>query len=291
MNENFTGYRLSKGYSPKSIKSQDSYLRHFMRWQRSTQPKGAENLQLLFFLDYLKKEKCSRVHQKNILQAVRIYYDYLIEEGEKESNPAISVRLRNTSSKTKEPPLPAGMLDEIYSWFTGLSLKTERQKQLHKRDGVMLGLLVYQGLDSGDMERLKVKDIQLEKGEIYIPSSRSNASRTLKLEAKQILLIKEYMDNIRPVINPTQEASEQLFTHRKIQDTVSVLASRIKEKYPEVKGSRHIRSSVLMNWLSMYHIRQVQYMAGHRCISSTERYQKENLHDLSEQLQKYHPMK
>jgi len=77
----------------------------------------------------------------------------------------------------------------------------------------------------------------------------------------------------------------------KINDMVSAIIQKLKETCPEIHSPRHIRQSVIMNWLQKHHIRQVQYMAGHRNISSTERYKKEDLHDLSRQLSKYHPIK
>jgi integrase/recombinase XerD len=38
-------------------------------------------------------------------------------------------------------------------------------------------------------------------------------------------------------------------------------------------------------------MRQVQYMAGHKYVSSTERYQVGNLEDLASELAHHHPMK
>jgi len=52
-----------------------------------------------------------------------------------------------------------------------------------------------------------------------------------------------------------------------------------------------IRASVITNWLHHYNLREVQYMAGHRFVSSTERYRTDNLEDLQKELEKYHPLK
>ena len=38
-------------------------------------------------------------------------------------------------------------------------------------------------------------------------------------------------------------------------------------------------------------VREVQYMAGHKYVSSTERYRTDNLEDLQKELEKYHPLK
>ena len=60
---------------------------------------------------------------------------------------------------------------------------------------------------------------------------------------------------------------------------------------PEVTSSRQIRSSVIMGWLKQYNIRQVQYMAGHKSIRSTESYRLQDLTDLTRQLELFHPLR
>ena len=52
-----------------------------------------------------------------------------------------------------------------------------------------------------------------------------------------------------------------------------------------------IRASVITNWLQHYNLREVQYMAGHKYVSSTERYRTDNLENLQKELEKYHPLK
>ena len=56
-------------------------------------------------------------------------------------------------------------------------------------------------------------------------------------------------------------------------------------------SAKQIRSSVITEWLRKNNLRQVQYMAGHKYVSSTERYQCNNLDDLQNELQQHHPMK
>lgn len=50
------------------------------------------------------------------------------------------------------------------------------------------------------------------------------------------------------------------------------IVEAVKKIHPELKYSHQIRESVIMNWLKTNNIRQVQYMAGHKSIRSTESY-------------------
>ncbi len=69
------------------------------------------------------------------------------------------------------------------------------------------------------------------------------------------------------------------------------LMKTLKKMDSKIKDAKQIRGSVLVNWLKQYNIRQVQYMAGHKHIGSTERYKQEDLQDLQLQLNLFHPLK
>mgnify|MGYP005854110209 CR=1 FL=1 len=61
-------------------------------------------------------------------------------------------------------------------------------------------------------------------------------------------------------------------------------------KDAEVLTLVKIRSSVITHWLKNHNLRQVQYMAGHKYVSSTERYQQNNLEALQKNIEGYHPL-
>ena len=65
----------------------------------------------------------------------------------------------------------------------------------------------------------------------------------------------------------------------------------IQKENPEILHAKQIRSSVITYWLKTYNLLQVQYFAGHKYVSSTERYQLNNLDNLQDKLEKYHPLK
>jgi len=63
---------------------------------------------------------------------------------------------------------------------------------------VILGFLIYQGLDSGEIARHDTNHVNLSESKIYIPSGRKISSRPLKLQANQILQLKTYLEETRP---------------------------------------------------------------------------------------------
>jgi integrase/recombinase XerD len=113
----------------------------------------------------------------------------------------------------------------------------------------------------------------------------------LKLESVQILSIHNYITRTRETIREDRSGENRLFTTGKLDERVSVLIRKLKQDYPQIQSPGHIRQSVIIGWMKTHPIRQVQYMAGHRNIRSTERYRDEDINDLSRQITKYHPIK
>ena len=57
-----------------------------------------------------------------------------------------------------------------------------------------------------------------------------------------------------------------------------------------MKSASQLRQREITEWLKVKDLRTVQYMAGHRYVSTTERYQSNNLEDLEEALNVHHPL-
>ena len=47
---------------------------------------------------------------------------------------------------------------------------------------------------------------------------------------------------------------------------------------------------MIVDWLTRYNLREVQYMAGHRYVSSTESYRAHDVEALSKDMDVYHPL-
>ena len=72
---------------------------------------------------------------------------------------------------------------------------------------------------------------------------------------------------------------------------VNGIKDMINRYEPRLTNMAQIRASTITNWLKHYNLREVQYMAGHKYVSSTERYRMDTLEDLQKELEKYHPLK
>jgi integrase/recombinase XerD len=68
------------------------------------------------------------------------------------------------------------------------------------------------------------------------------------------------------------------------------LLLKLRKQNKTVKNTKQLRASVIVKWLRQHNLRQVQYLAGHRYISSTEAYQQNEMEGLTEEVNKFHPL-
>ena len=132
---------------------------------------------------------------------------------------------------------------------------------------------------------MEVGHISLGAGTVYIPSTGKGNSRTLLLQSAQVLPIHEYLQDTRPQLKPK---GEELFPGNQ-HNTVDRLVQELQGINPAITNALHIRGSVNINWLKLHNKRQVQYMAGHKYISSTEAYAVQEMDTLQDELSRHHP--
>jgi len=292
--------------SPSSVRAFINYLSDFLFYLRENFL-SEEKVKRTDIHCYIAKCKESGDSAKLInrkVAAVRKYYSYLQKRGRVSNNPADGLYLR-----TRKKSIPTGMLTEaelelLYESYHVTDPRTARNK-------VILSLLVNQAVTTDDIGKLEPVHLLLREGKIRIPGSRHEAGRTLSLEASQVIELQEYLQKIRPEIsssvknknsipgrkaeNPDQEKlNRQLFISMngscEMKNSLMHLIKALRQINPKVRSCRHIRQSVITMWLKRYDLRTVQYMAGHKRISSTERYQVGYLEDLQESINKCHPL-
>lgn len=117
-------------------------------------------------------------------------------------------------------------------------------------------------------------------------------SRTLELKSQQILPLWRYLEKDREVLQEKIDChTGALFPVKGDRFFLNDrLFFELKKLNHKVKNAKQIRASVITHWLSQYNIREVQYMAGHRYISSTERYLQDDLESLHDYIESLHPI-
>lgn len=300
----FQTYLQQEQFAKNYIRQHKNYTGIFLEWleAESLTIEQVTHADILEFADHLKQRGYSIRLINRVMLALRYYFNWLQQEGRAGYNPAVGIILRGTIRHVPHDLLSQPDLEALYESYPVIDERTHRNK-------VIIGLLVYQALTRDELESLRPDHLKLREGKIHIPATGKLNSRVLALQPHQILDLQEYLLMIRPKILAERMAErsgrkpdkykavenvERLFITMHGQETMKNsllhLNYALRRINPKYKHGMQIRQSVITEWLKEKNLRTVQYMAGHRYISSTERYKTNNLEDLIDALNKHHPL-
>ena len=284
---NFTDYLLQKQYSEITAHHYTVYIQRFLAWLNDEELK-AETFtytDLLEFMRYCQNNGITKHTVQMILGIVRHYCNYLIVEQKRNDNPAAGVFIKGLVRKLPTNLLSMEAMEELCKQYS-IQLSVDASKK------IMLGLMIYQGITVGELMRLEAIHIKLKDGKIFIKGTKRSNERLLNLHASQVTELQQYISSNKfkegyLFIEPRKKEVSK----RNINNRIQYMLHQLRQLNPKVINPKQIRSSVITEWLRKNNLRQVQYMAGHKYVSSTERYQTNNLDDLQNELQQHHPMK
>lgn len=289
MKTSFIEYLKRRSLTPRTISSFDRVIVIFLKWLEKEQMK-VEQVSYRDILSFIKS--CQKqVSQRTVqlyLNVIRHYYDHLIEECKIKINPVAGIKVQGVKRKALYHIFEPHELHAIYNSYQDETLKGKRNK-------IMLSLLVYQGVKTEELIKLEVQDVKLREGKIEIPGGAKSERRLLQLESHQVLEFYDYMNKTRKeIMTNSGQKTDKLFVSIEGGDSLDSCMHRlmfwVKRKNKLVVNAKQLRASVIVKWLKMYNLRKVQYLAGHRYISSTESYQQSEMQGLTEEVNKFHPL-
>jgi integrase/recombinase XerD len=283
----FTAYLQAQQLAPKTVRRYSVDIAQFKDWLDAEQigEIAFHYNDLMAFIQHLTEQGMGKRRISQLLSIIRHYCSYLISEKLRTDNPAAGVFIRGVSRTIPVNLLTTEEMDLLYQQY---------QIQLHVSDGnkIMLGLLVYQGLTVAELIRLKAHHFLIRDGRVIIKGTHHTNERKMNLEAHQIEPLQQY-------IKISKEKEGYLFTEprkqqvseKNISNRLQYMFYQLRQLNPKVISAKQIRMSVITNWLKKHSLRETQYLAGHKYVSSTARYQTTNLDDLQQALKDHHPLK
>ena len=280
---------LEQKLSPETVKLYLRDIKIYLDYQTAEKAKTANYQDILQYIEYLRKRYSKPQTINRMLYGVKAYYFWLIETGQRNDHPCRYLRLKDAKSK------PVQLQDLfIEKELESLLDRKERYESARIRNQVIISLLIYQALRQKEIINLKVQDIDLEAGIIKINATRTTNERILQLKTNQVMMFYKYIHQIRPALVKT-DTDKLIINLRGAPETgegINYLIETFKTKYPDRNlNAQTIRQSVISNLLkSGKGLREVQYFAGHKKISSTEKYRQTGLEELKAAIMKYHPL-
>lgn len=281
-----------KGFRERTIEHKFICIRRFTVWLKQEDMTLSEcrYADILSFIKHFRDQQFSVANHNAHITAIRHLYESLVIAGEADYNPLMNLQIKGRIQRLPHNLLTREQLDKIYHSY---QVNTEYQQ----RNKIMLGLYINQALTRTEMNQLEVDDIDLNKGTIRIRSNIKLNERILPLAAYQVPNLYEYIHTIRPQLLKQSEYAKgnRLFfsyaSGHTINEALRKLLKALRKQNPELITFHQIRSSVISNWVKEKQIREVQYMAGHSDLNSTQRYQDVNMKDLHASLNEFHPLK
>ena len=304
--EQFSEWLTIKGFTSSTVQGLTKTVNAFLNWI-DPQNIEAENVSyndVLGYINYKKKQGNKPRTLILIVNALNHFYRFLQSEHQLNENPASNVQIKGIKRKVLQEILTPEELETIYKSYSiekrayeqGKKVPPQANNELaRKRNKIILGLIIYQGIRTEELAKLELQDLQLREGKINIQRSKRTECRILKLESHQIYDLMDYVHTIRKqILEATKKESTKVFisvgTSLNFHNIMQKLVKSIQVNNKKIKDIKHIRTSVITNWLKVHNLRRVQYMAGHRYVSSTEAYQINNIEELQDDIKKYHPI-
>lgn len=286
----FKEFLRIKTYSTKSIESISGEVVRFDCWLK----KEKSSLELmryadvLHYIETLKKQGNKQRTLQIKMGNLKLFFSHLQQEGIIQDNFIQHLKIQGVQRKQLYKILNAEELDHIYKTYPMTSTTNKRNK-------CMLGLVVYQGLRAGELGRLTPEDLVLREGQINIQGSRRSKGRTLELKSFQVMELMEYLYEVRPrLLKQTKKESIYLFVSsgsgKGLSNAIQKLMKSLKMQHKNIENLEQLHASVLNLWLKQYNLRQVQYFAGHKYISSTESYLSNDIEGLQESINTFFPV-
>lgn len=301
----FNEYLQIKGYTQSSAESSVQLVNYFAQWaatQNIYEMTEVSYSDVLAFIQYCNERNVSKKTQVVYIRHLNHYYNFLRSEEGVKDNPASHIKIKGVKRKVMHQLLNPTELDSIYrNYPTTIEKKEgvnmppqERNEMARKRNKVILGLLIYQGLNSGEIASLRVSDVKQQEGKIYIPSKKRSNSRMLKLEAHQLYDMMDYINSTRKKqLERANIETDKLFINergaKKFFCMLQSLLNFIRKQNSKIKNLEQIRASVITQWVKQYDLRKAQYLAGHKYVRTTESYKQNNMDELKADIKNFHP--
>jgi len=286
---------LYKTYAPGTARQYLIDINHYLKM--AGDPQQATYSDIMAYLSILRNRYQRGTTVQRILAALKAYYQWLVESGQRSDHPCSSLRLRDRKDHRiqvqdlftlKELQL---LLQQEPSYWHGA---VRGRSSIIGRNKVILALLIYQALSQRNIIELKVEDINLNQATIIIKATHTLNERILPLHPQQIMLVNRYLTKERPLLL-NSDNPYLIITRRGNRETgcaVRKVVEGFKHLFPLKKlCAQSIRQSVIANLLKGgKDIRVVQVFAGHKSPRATERYRQSGVEELKAAVKKYHPL-
>ncbi len=294
-NQSTLSEHILEGHSPRALHGYLRTINQYLNYIGQAVAQTATYPDVVRYLGVLRKRPMHPKTLRNHLYAIKMYYQWLVDTGQRNDHPCRDLFLKDKINKA----IP---VETLYSKEELNELLNTHRASLpltRNRDKTILSLLVCQAVTVFEIIHLKVKDVDLKKATLHLSGSPKTMKRTLPLKPEQIMLFNDYLQRIRPLLwknnhQPRPQDDDTLILSvRGRQMNANSISSMFKAplSHGQKISPQKIRQSVIAHLLkSGQDLRVIQAFTGHKRVSSVEEYRQTGLEELKAAIHKYHPL-
>lgn len=284
--------RLERGLSVNSIANYTLDVKKLITYLEehniTTSPIAIDDSTIQQFIYTLAKEVNAK-SQSRIISGLRSFFDYLIFENYRESNPLELIESPKIGRK-----LPDTLsVEEIDSIISNIDLGSPQGE----RNRAIIETLYSCGLRVSELTSLKLSDLFFDEGFIKV-TGKGDKERFVPIGSQTQKFINIYKNEVRVHTPLIKEYSDTLFLNRRGKQLTRAMIFTIVKQLTEKAGIKKKISPHTFRHSFATHLlengadlRAIQLMLGHESITTTEIYTHVDKSHLRNVIDKYHTRK
>lgn len=274
---------VENGLSKNTLSAYRSDLSQLALWQQKNKRVlfGLTREHLLRYLSHAQQQGKSSRSSARMLSSVKRLFQYLIREGELESDPTTQI-----DSPRYMKPLPSSLTEsDIDVLLNAPDINTAQGL----RDQAMLETLYASGLRVSELIGLQLSQLNLTDGLVRVVG-KGNKERLVPLGEQAILSLQKYLTEARPELL-RQRQSDAVFVSNRGQAMVRQTFWYLIKRYVMSAGINKVVSPHTLRHAFATHLlnhgadlRVLQMLLGHSNLSTTQIY----THVAKERLKRIH---
>ena len=282
--EDFVGHlSIEKNYALNTI---SSYKRDLLKFSSFLSKKEVLDFKMIdpdvlnIFVMELRHTNTSGKSIKRYLSSIRVFFNFLIEVGEVQTNPALLIKTPKV-----ERDLPKTIdFDDLKKMMT---INSTQYKEL--RAVLMIELLYSCALRVSELVGINLEDIDMDEGFVKVMGKGGNA-RFSPMGQTTVDVLKRYIKQ-RPNCATNALFINQNNTRISTRTVQNVVKKRALQVGISINVHPHmLRHAAATHFLQSSHdLRTVQEFLGHKSIKSTQVYTHLDFLELSKVYDEFHP--
>ena len=284
--------KIERGLSINSINSYSLDVKKLITYLElnsiETSPIKIDSEIVQQFIYTIAKEVNAR-SQSRIISGLRSFFDYLIFEDYRKTNPLALIESPKIGRKLPDT-LSIEDIDKIV-------LSIDLSKPQGERNRAIIETLYSCGLRVSELTHLKVSDLFFDEGFIKV-TGKGDKQRFVPIGNLTQKYIGIYKNDIRPHIPIVEEYRDTLFLNRRGKQLTRAMIFTLVKQLAEKAGIHKTVSPHTFRHSFATHLlengadlRAIQLMLGHESITTTEIYMHVDKSHLSDVMNKFHPRK